>query len=294
MMRKIKQLLHGDLLMMGDMPVRQPLPTTNVEQIDPFLLLHHHTSELSPGTREQEAGVGPHPHRGFSPVTFIYQGGLHHRDSRGNSQVVNAGGVQWMDVGMGIVHSERPSFDFAQKGGTFEIIQLWVNTPRAHKMDTPVYQPFGESQLVNLPADKGEASINLVAGNLEGLQGPVQTKLPIISVMGQLSAGAAKSFEIPAGMHSFLYLLSGQVRLPGFGVVEAFNMVVFEQGEGSIAVEAQEDTKFLLMAGEPIAEPLNTYGPFVMNNQTEIMEAMRDYQMGRMGHLVEEFTPVEP
>ena len=277
------------MVMMGDTPVRQPLPTMKVEQIDPFLLLHHHTTEIEAGTRENDAGVGPHPHRGFSPVTFIYQGSLHHRDSRGNSSVVRAGGVQWTDVGMGIVHSERPDIDLVTNGGTMEIIQLWVNTPQKHKMDQPLYQPFGESQLPALTPDKGEANIRLVAGEQDGQKGPVQTKLPVLSLMGEFKAGAAKNIEVPAGMHSFMYLLSGSVRVHGHGLVEEHNMVVFEEGTEPIGIDATAATRFLFMAGMPLKEPLATYGPFVMNTQSEIMEAMRDYQMGRMGFLVEEF-----
>ena len=279
--------------MMGDVPLRQPLPTMRVEQIDPFLLLHHHVTDIKPGTRENEAGVGPHPHRGFSPVTFIYQGSLHHRDSRGNSSVVKAGGVQWTDVGMGIVHSERPDHELVSNGGTMEIIQLWVNTPHKFKMEQPLYQPFGESDLPVLPVDKGEANLRLVAGEQDGKTGPVQTKLPILSITGELKAGASKSLAVPEGMNAFVYLLNGGIRVHGHGLVEEHNMVVFEQGTEPIVLEATADTSILFMAGEPLNEPLATYGPFVMSNQSEIMEAMRDYQMGRMGFLVEEFKDAE-
>ena len=122
---------------MGGIPVLQPLPTTSVERIDPFLLLHHHAGMVEPGNHPRMVGVGPHPHRGFSPVTFIFKGDVHHRDSRGNSSIVKAGGVQWMNAGMGIIHSERPSKEFAEKGGEQEIIQLWINTPAAQKMKEP-------------------------------------------------------------------------------------------------------------------------------------------------------------
>ena len=268
---------------MGGIPVRQPLPTANIEQIDPFLLLHHHIGHFSENTDAKNVGVGPHPHRGFSPVTFIYEGDVHHRDSRNNSSVVKAGGVQWMNAGMGIIHSERPSGDLTKTGGTQEIIQLWINTPQVAKMNQPEYQAF---QKEDLP--KVSAQLSVVAGEQGDLNGPAKTEMPITAVMGALSPNQKVNLATPFE-HSFLYVLNNQVSISGHGLVEAHNMVVFEADTEHVEIVAPRETKILLLSADPLDEPLATYGPFVMNSQTEIMEAMRDYQMGKMGVLIEEF-----
>lgn len=131
--RTVSHLLYGEVVSMGGMPIRQPFPTNNVERIDPFLLLHHHKTTAG----EPFEGVGAHPHRGFSPVSFIFEGSLRHQDSRGNDSIISAGGIQWMNAGMGIIHSERP----VDTEADLELIQLWINTPAAHKMDQPVMFP---------------------------------------------------------------------------------------------------------------------------------------------------------
>src|SRR5678809_1493277 len=140
--RTIKHILYGRQFNMGGLPIRQPIPSTELDQVDPFLLLHHAEVRMPMHTPVEKAGVGPHPHRGFSPVTFIFKGGVHHRDSRGNDNVVYAGGTQWMNAGMGIIHSERPPADIFERGGILEIIQLWINTPARNKMDQPSYTPL--------------------------------------------------------------------------------------------------------------------------------------------------------
>ena len=148
-------------VMMGDHPLKQPLPTQSVDQIDPFLLIHHHASSIPAGTDRWNAGVGPHPHRGFSPVTFMWSGGVHHRDSRGNNSVVDDGGVQWMDAGLGIIHSERPPAKLARDGGMQEIIQIWINTPSARKMDEPKYMPLQKDEM---PEVAGHPDFRITSG----------------------------------------------------------------------------------------------------------------------------------
>lgn len=274
---------------MGGTPVRQPLPTQQVDSVDPFLLLHHHKGIIKEGTNHRHAGVGPHPHRGFSPVTFIFQGDVHHRDSRGNSSIITSGGIQWMNTGMGIIHSERPSKALATGGGTQEIIQLWINTPRKNKMDQPEYIPAAAEQLPKIYPDNGEGSILLISGHLNGQKGPVNPKSPIVSATANFQNGVSHTFHIKKSMNALLYILDGELRIPGYGKVEDKNLVVFSRSQEHLLIEATKDSRFLFLAGEPLDEPVTTYGPFVMSNQTEIMEAMRDYQQGKMGFLVEEF-----
>lgn len=288
-MKKVKQVLYGNMVNMGGIPVRQPLPTDGVRQIDPFLLLHHGRFDVKAGADIKDTGVGPHPHRGFSPVTFVFSGGVHHRDSRGNSGEVNAGGVQWMNAGMGIIHSERPGKELIEKGGIQEIIQLWVNTPALRKMDQPYYLAVQKSDMPHMKPDQGNGYIQLVSGEQRGNKGAVEAPLPLLSMMGELEKGARHEFTVMEGNHTILYLLDGRIKVNGYGPVDHHNLVEFEPAGASLEIAAEQNTRFLLLSAPPIKEPLATYGPFVMNNQTQIMEAMRDYQMGKMGILVEEF-----
>ncbi|MCR9253862.1 MAG: pirin family protein [bacterium] len=288
-MSTVDKTLYAHKVDMGGTKVRQPIPTNNVDQVDPFILLHHHAGIVKPDTNPKTSGVGPHPHRGFSPVTFIYKGSTHHRDSRGNDSVVHEGGAQWMNAGMGIIHSERPSKEMAQNGGETEIIQLWVNTPKAHKMDQPDYQAIEKEDAPVLNALEGDGNLSIISGEIAGLQGPVKSKLPITSAMGDLKAGSMFSLDVPVGHNAMIYLLDGSLKVDGHGLVDALNLVTFKKGSDKISFTAVEDTRILYLTGKPIEEPIESYGPFVMNNQTEIMEAMRDYQMGKMGVLIEEF-----
>ncbi len=280
------RLLYAETVDMGGMPVRQPFPTQQVAQIDPFLLLHHHVTEMPKGVVPRKTGVGPHPHRGFSPVTFVYRGGVHHRDSRGNNSVVYAGGTQWMNAGRGVVHSERPPSDIMSHGGVQEIVQLWVNTPAANKMDQPAYMPLQEQ---DTPVVESEGvKIQVVAGTFEGVRGPIATVSPVLALRLTLQAGAGYTLPLPQDYNAFLYLLDGALQLKGFGLVEGLHQVVFNQDGESITVTAKEDTRALLMAGKPLGEPVVANGPFVMNTETQLMQAMRDYQMGKMGILIED------
>ena len=164
-------------VMMGDHPLKQPLPTQSVDQIDPFLLIHHHANHMPAGTDRWNAGVGPHPHRGFSPVTFMWSGGVHHRDSRGNNSVVDDGGVQWMDAGLGIIHSERPPAKLAEEGGMQEIIQIWINTPSARKMDEPNYIPLQKDEMPKVPGHPDLRDHIRKTGN-ECRRGPIEIFVP--------------------------------------------------------------------------------------------------------------------
>ena len=285
--RTVNRILYADMVDLGGMPVRQPFPTLQVEQLDPFLLLHHHVAKLPEGTVPKRSGVGPHPHRGFSPVTFVYKGGIHHRDSRGNDSVVYEGGTQWVNAGMGIIHSERPPDDIEERGGVQEIIQLWVNLPKSHKMQQPEYIPLQAEDTPQLELDGGKVAVSVVAGEFKDTTGPVKTAVPILSLRIFMQAGSSYTFPVPEAYNAFLYLLDGQVSYEGFGLVEGHHAIVLNNDGNSVTFAAKEDTRILLMAGELINEPVVSHGPFVMNTQTEIMQAMRDYQMGKMGFYTE-------
>ena len=273
--------------MMGSFRVRQPLPHQRINNIDPFILLHHAgPTHYEAGGRPQDEGVPPHPHRGFEPVTFVYKGGVHHRDSRGNDSVVDEGGVQWMTAGMGIVHSERPPKELVQNGGDQEIIQLWINLPAEHKMVQPRYQGLTREDIPTVESDNG-AIIQVVAGSLNGVEGPIETWTSVTVLNGTFAAGSSIDIELPDEEGGLIYVLNGSITVNGTRVT-GHNMI--ELGTtGSVSIEASEDSRALILTGAPIGEPVVTSGPFVMNTHTEILEATRDAQMGKMGVLIEEF-----
>ncbi|MCC7437990.1 MAG: pirin family protein [Armatimonadetes bacterium] len=266
---------------MGGIPIRQPLPSQELDYLDPFILLHHGVMNVAPDMDIRHAGVGPHPHRGFAPVTFLFEGGIRHRDSRGNDSTVYAGGTQWTNAGMGLIHSERPVKHHN------ELIQLWVNTPAAHKLDQPSYYPLTKEDTPSGTNADGTVSFSVIAGQMLGLNGPIPTLSPVNSVTIQAQAGGSIVFPIPQSHNAFLYLLSGSIQIEGFGEVIEKNLVAFNNNGDGIAFTALEPTRALLMTGEPINEEIVTHGPFVMNDTTQILEAFRDYKLGKMGVLVE-------
>lgn len=286
--RSVKRLLYAQQVDMGGMPIRQPLPTQQVDQIDPFLLLHHANIKVPTHLKPGNAGVGPHPHRGFSPVTFIFQGGVHHRDSRGNNSNIYAGGVQWMNAGMGIIHSERPPDDIHEIGGRQEIIQLWVNTPAKHKMDQPAYFPLSAKDAPTTTSNDGKVNVRIFSGEVLGIKGPVPSQAIVNAATLEFKKGGTLSIPVPLDHNTMIYLLDGKLTVKGYGLVEGLHLVQFKNDGEGIAMESLEDTRVLFLSGHPLNEKVVSHGPFVMNSQTEIMEAMRDYQMGKMGVLIEE------
>lgn len=286
--RTVSHLLYADQYDMGGMPIRQPFPTHNVEQFDPFLLLHHANIKAPENIDPDDAGVGPHPHRGFSPVTFIFKGGVHHRDSRGNDSVIYEGGAQWMNAGMGMIHSERPPKDIHDIGGRQEIIQLWINTPAAHKMDQPQYFPLSAGEAPEVTSEDGKVKTRIFSGEVLGKKGPIPSHTEVNAATIELKKGGTVSIPLPADHNAMIYLLNGKVNVGGYGVAEGLHAVLFKQDGEGITIEAQEDTRILLLSGKPLNEKMVHHGPFVMNTQTQILEAMRDYQMGKMGILIEE------
>lgn len=286
--RTIQTVVYAREIDMGGMPVRQAFPSAKSQQIDPFLLLHHANIKVPEHIPVKHAGVGPHPHRGFSPVTFIFEGGVHHRDSRGNDNVVYKGGTQWMNAGLGIVHSERPPQDIHEIGGRQELIQLWVNSPAKHKLDIPHYYPVTAEETPVITTSDGLVTINVVAGELNDTKGSIPTLSPVNAFTVTMKKGGVYFFTIPASHNAFIYLLDGKLQVTGDGEVEGKYVAQFNNDGDGFELTALEDTRLLVGSGEPLNEPIASHGPFVMNNQTEIMEAFRDYQMGKMGVLIEE------
>ncbi len=285
--KSIVQIIPSQKVNMGGHILEQPLPNGPLNQLDPFLLVHHAEWTLKGNQRQKDVGIGGHPHRGFSPVTFIFKGDVRHQDSFGNDAVVSAGGTQWMHAGKGIIHSERPSKALAEEGGEQEIIQFWVNTPAKHKMDVPYYLPLTAEETPVLEGDGFH--VKVVAGEYEGLQGPAKTFSPLLLLRGEIKAKANTQLSVPSHYNTLLYLLDGQLIVNG-QTAKRKDLVWFDNDGESIEITAEKDTRFILLSGEPIGEKVTSYGPFVMNTQTEIMEALRDAQMGKMGVLIESFN----
>lgn len=287
--RSIKKIIHAQKVNMGGFIVDQALPMGSVEMIDPFLLIHHASKDYEAGSDERDLGVGPHPHRGFSPVTFVFEGEVHHRDSKGNNSVVQAGGIQWMHSGMGIVHSERPSKKLASEGGTMEIIQFWVNVPGKYKMVQPEYVPLTEKDTPTKMLKDKKSNIQLIAGNFAEFKGPVSTYSPLLIMRLNLKKDAEVAIPIPEDFNTLVYQLDGKLEFNNKHEGVDKQLTWFEQDGAGIGVKALEDTRTILLAGIPISEEVVAHGPFVMNTESQILEAMRDYQMGKMGMLEEDF-----
>lgn len=284
--KQINKIVPALKVNMGGHLIDQPLPIQGIDSIDPFLLIHHWDGEIPKNRMQADVGVGPHPHRGFSPVTFVFKGSVHHRDSLGNEAVVEEGGTQWMFAGSGIVHSERPGKELAENGGQQEIIQFWVNAPASKKMTVPFYQPISAAETPCVSSEGVE--INVVCGTYEGVVGAVDYFIPLQLLRGQIDAGYNVELKLKEGHNTIVYLLDGQLEVNG-ELAKTKNMIWLNVSGDLVHLKGIENTRFIVLSGEPIHEKINKYGPFVMNNQTEIMEALRDSQMGKMGVLIEEF-----
>lgn len=288
MNRNVRFLIPAYDIDMGGIPLKQALPTNNVAQVDPFLLLHHAEFTYTSDAPALHQGIGPHPHRGFSPVTFVVEGEVHHRDSWGNNQVAQKGEVQWMNAGRGIIHSERPSQKLAENNGKQEIIQLWINTPAAKKMQEPMYQYLPEKSIPVFSSDNNLIKNKLVAGKYHEFRGKIKTDSEMLIIWSNAAKGGIQTFAVPELLNAMLYIIRGNLRISGYGKVEEKSLVVFDNSADKVEISAVSDAQFLLLAGAPIAEEVVQQGPFVMNTTTQILEAMRDYRMGKMGILIEE------
>lgn len=253
------------------------------KQLSPFFLLDYAAPHYFPPS-ETPRGVEEHPHRGFETVTIAYQGALEHRDSGGNSGKIGPGDVQWMTAASGVVHEEKHEHDFTLNGGTLEMAQLWVNLPKAHKMDPPRYQSIVDADIP--VADLGNGSFaRIIAGNFESVSGPAKTFTPVNLFDIRLTAGTETTLTLPNGYNTGIVVLKGAVSINGTHKVKGVEIAVFEQKGETITIKAEEDSTLLVLNGEPIQEPIFAYGPFVMNTKEEIIQAIDDFNDGKMGRL---------
>jgi len=267
-------------------PVRTVFSYNDVaQQLSPFLLLDHAgPAEFAPS--EQRRGVGEHPHRGFETVTIVYNGEVEHRDSFGGGGLIGPGDVQWMTAAAGLVHEEMHGRKFAAQGGPFEMVQLWVNLKAQHKMSEPGYQTLTHQQIPRIELANNAGQLRVIAGEYEGVKGPARTFTPINLWDLQLNSGATVQLRVPQEHTAALFVLSGALQLEGGEQLIASELAVFDTQDEMLAFSTASASKILFLGGEPIAEPIVGYGPFVMNNEAEIRQALVDYRSGKMGRLV--------
>ena len=293
----------GSTHMVGDgFHVRNLFPSNELgERISPFLLLDYAgPTRVAPSDRPR--GVGEHPHRGFETVTIVYQGEVVHRDSAGNSGHLRPGDVQWMTAASGVVHEEKHAKEFAARGGTLQMVQLWVNLPTQSKMSPPRYQDISASRIPTVELSAVDAagsagSARVIAGELLGVRGPAETVTPVnvwdvrlsgsgpASGSGSVSGSRSARFDLPTGHNAAVVVIEGRVRVEGSEPIGDAEMALLSLEGTDATVEATSPARLLLLSGVPLGEPVVSSGPFVMNTGQEIYQAIQDYQSGRMGHL---------
>ncbi len=266
--------------------VRRPFPKPTFSEFDPFLLLDEMgPMTVAPGNAK---GAPDHPHRGFETVTYLMSGEMEHKDSQGHSGKLNAGDVQWMTAGAGVIHSEMPSAEFQREGGTLHGFQLWVNLPRQNKMMRPRYQEIPSARIPTALTKDGLVTVRVIAGEALGARAVIETVTPIVYLHFTLQPGGRVSQPVPREYNTFAYIIDGA---GAFGIEgeQAMDgqMVLFGQDGDEVTIENPENAntvlEVLLIAGVPLDEPIARYGPFVMNTQSEIRQAIDDYRLGRMG-----------
>jgi redox-sensitive bicupin YhaK (pirin superfamily) len=266
----------------GGFLVHRPFPKATLDMIDPFLLLDEMgPADVAPG---EAVGAPDHPHRGFETVTYMLEGEFEHRDSAGHHGVINTGDVQWMTAGSGVVHSEMPGARIQRDGGRSHGLQLWVNLPRAAKMTAPRYQDLRAADIPTVERDGVVAKV--IAGEALGVVGPANTHVPILYVHAHVDAGATLDLAVQRGSNAFAYVLSGSGEFgPDARSARQSQLVTFGAGDTVRVRGGAAGVEVIVLAGQPLREPVVRYGPFVMNTKNEIVEAFDDYQSGRMGRI---------
>jgi redox-sensitive bicupin YhaK (pirin superfamily) len=253
-------------------------------RISPFLLLDYAgPAEFGPANHPR--GVDEHPHRGFETVTIVYQGELEHRDSAGNHGKIGPGDVQWMTAASGVVHEEKHSQEFTRRGGTLEMVQLWVNLPAEFKMSPPAYQTILSRQIPSVDLPDAAGTVRVIAGEFGGVKGPAQTFTPINLWELRLKALSRAELLLPRGYTAALFVRQGEVVLTDSERAREADLALLTSEGEKMRINARDDASVLMLNGAPIDEPVAAYGPFVMNSKTEITQAIDDYHSGRLGRL---------
>jgi redox-sensitive bicupin YhaK (pirin superfamily) len=259
-------------------------PKIGMMGMSPFFLLDYGSKWLVPPS-DTPRGVGVHPHRGFETVTIAYHGRVAHHDSAGNSGVIGEGDVQWMTAGAGVLHKEYHEEEFSKKGGILQMVQLWVNLPAKNKLTPAKYQAIENKDMKKVLLDDGESSVDLIAGEYKGVKGPAFTFTPVNLFNVKLIKGAKTNFSFNKMYNTGMLIIEGEIKINNLKNAPEDHFVFFGNDGENIEIEAVENSIVLVLSGEPISEPIASYGPFVMNTEGEIKQAFEDYNSGKFGYL---------
>ena len=280
-MRSIKKIHKAEYRPIADLVTYSPMPTRDLQMIDPFLFLNHHGPQTY-GPNNNGLPFGPHPHRGMETVTFILDGDISHKDSGGNESVIYSGGVQWMTAGKGLIHAEISSDDFKKFGGDLEILQLWVNLPAKLKMTEPSYKGLQQDNIPTIAFDEGRITARVISGDFGGTKGAFDTLTPINLSLINFKSGARVTFKIPVEDNIFFYVIKGELSVNETSA-KALHLVEFYNNDEDLYIEALAVSTLLLGYAKPFNEPVVARGPFVMNSMEEIDQAYQDFQEGKLG-----------
>lgn len=253
--------------------------------LSPFLLMDYAGPQDFPAGNQHPRGVGVHPHRGFETVTIVYKGEVSHRDSTGKGGTIGPGDVQWMTAASGILHEEFHSEAFSKAGGTLEMVQLWVNLPAKDKKADPGYQSIRNQDIPSVPLPDGAGAVRVIAGDYAGTAGPARTFTPMNVWDVALRPGASVELPAPDGWTTAVIVLHGTVQVNGDAVAREAEMVLLQPDGAGLTLDANNDTKLLILSGEPIREPIAGQGPFVLNTQEELYQAFEDFRSGKFGSI---------
>ncbi|MGV1002449.1 pirin family protein [Empedobacter falsenii] len=254
----------------------------DMRRMDPFIMLDYNSKFHFPAT-DKPKGVGVHPHRGFETVTIAYEGSVSHHDSSGGGGTIHQGDVQWMTAASGVLHKEYHAEEFYKQGGIFQMVQLWVNLPAKDKMSTPKYQAIEHKDIPTVEVENG--FIEIIAGEYNQTKGVASTFSPVNMLNAKLNEGGKANFSFPANYNTVLLVIDGEVKVNNEEIVPTDHLLLFTNEGEDFSIEATENSVVLILSGEPLNEPIASYGPFVMNTQEQIREAFEDFNNGKFGTL---------
>jgi len=286
--RSVSKILKSEATQDGEgVTLNRSFPNQYISEFDPFLLLDEiGPINIKPG---KQKGFPDHPHRGFETVTYLLEGKFEHKDSQGHAGIINSGDVQWMTAGSGVIHSEMPEKEFSKNGGKLHGFQLWVNLPKSSKMMKPRYQEILQSKIPIGTTKDYNITVKVIAGESLGAKALINTITPIMYLYFKLEPGSRILQPVPKEYNVFAFVIQGKgVFEPSYSnKVERGNLVIFDTDGNEVYIQAAEDSKIrfevLLIGGVPLLEPITRYGPFVMNTQQEIYQAIEDYRNGKFG-----------
>ena len=292
--RSVLQIIKSETTQDGEgVTLNRSFPNSCISEFDPFLLLDEMgPMDVKPGNQK---GFPDHPHRGFETVTYLLNGKFEHKDSQGHAGTISAGDVQWMTAGSGVIHSEMPEKEFSKNRGKLHGFQLWVNLPKSNKMMKPRYQEIPQSRIPSgTTKESGNVTVKVIAGESLGAKAVIDTITPIMYLHFKLEPGARITQPVPEEYNAFAYVIKGKALFEQINnsnkIIERENLVIFDKDGKEVYIQAAKESKdpleLLLIGGIPLREPIARYGPFVMNTQQEIYQAIEDYRGGKLGRII--------